>query len=88
MDSSSYSNDPQALLASALENNNLTQFQEALDQNALACLDEPYDGISVFEKACSKPGSSKFIQLCIESGCDVNKVISESVKYRFKIYVY
>lgn len=67
-------NDPQSLLSSALQIQNLDQFRFALNQGASPSRVDKTKGFSIFQKACQIPGSAEFIRLCIENGCDINRV--------------
>lgn len=66
--------DPQSLLSSALDIGSLDQFKFALNQGASPNMVDKNNGMSIFQKACQKPGSSEFIEICIKNGCDVNEV--------------
>lgn len=63
-------------LSAALMKRDIRAFRNALQSNqADAEQLNKETSMSLFEIACQTPGCSEFINACIETGCDVNKVI-------------
>ncbi|XP_055300695.1 transient receptor potential cation channel protein painless-like [Sitodiplosis mosellana] len=67
-------------LASALSKRDINAFRRVLQSPSDV---EKYDSenqMSIFEQACQTPGCAEFIEECILSGCDVNKLNPEFQK--------
>lgn len=83
------STNAQTDLWSALSSNNFEKFQRKLTttdvSNRVDCL-ESYDaesGMSIFELACKTPERRQFIEQCVLTGCDPNKVTNPIFRFRF-----
>ncbi|EDV57095.1 transient receptor potential cation channel protein painless [Drosophila erecta] len=65
--------DPQAQLAGALDKQDIREFVAALDNGALADLQDNRH-TSIYEKALSTAGCREFIEACIDHGSQVNHI--------------
>ncbi|KAH8345601.1 hypothetical protein KR084_012939, partial [Drosophila pseudotakahashii] len=70
--------DPQDKLSTAWANRNIQDFVDALKVGAKPDLRVSCDK-SIYQKALSTPDSSRFIEVCIDYGCQINYVSADPV---------